>query len=165
MLFAEAARSLDFGARIISGYLFNLDERLAGSSGPGSTHAWAEVYVPGAGWISFDPTNRGVGDSISFRSGSLATSVRSCRWWAALSATAMRFKQCPSTLRSRAVPGQAYPHAYPAWVKKLRQSAGWISWVAMAQALQRPSIVRRASLRKMFLNLAKACSIGSRSGL
>lgn len=62
VLFAEAARSLGFGARIISGYLCNPDERLAGSSGPGSTHAWAEVYVPGAGWISFDPTNRGVGE-------------------------------------------------------------------------------------------------------
>ena len=61
VLFAEAVRSLGFGARIISGYLFNPDERLVGSSGPGSTHAWAEVYVSGAGWISFDPTNRGVG--------------------------------------------------------------------------------------------------------
>ena len=61
VLFAEAARSLGFGARIISGYLFNPGGGLAGTSGAGSTHAWAEIYVPGAGWISFDPTNRGVG--------------------------------------------------------------------------------------------------------
>jgi transglutaminase-like putative cysteine protease len=32
-----------------------------GSSDAGSTHAWAELYVPGAGWITFDPTNRSVG--------------------------------------------------------------------------------------------------------
>jgi transglutaminase-like putative cysteine protease len=61
VLFAEAARSLGFGARIVSGYLYNPDQRSIGSSDAGSTHAWAEVYVPGAGWISFDPTNRSVG--------------------------------------------------------------------------------------------------------
>jgi transglutaminase-like putative cysteine protease len=61
VLFAEAARTLGFGARIVSGYLYNPDQRSVGSSGGGSTHAWAEVYVPGAGWITFDPTNRSVG--------------------------------------------------------------------------------------------------------
>lgn len=61
VLFAEAARSLGFGARIVSGYLFNPDRSAEGSSGAGSTHAWAEVYLPGAGWITFDPTNRSVG--------------------------------------------------------------------------------------------------------
>ena len=61
MLFAEAARSLGFGARIVSGYLYNPDQDIVGSRDAGSTHAWAEVYVPGAGWITFDPTNRGVG--------------------------------------------------------------------------------------------------------
>jgi transglutaminase-like putative cysteine protease len=61
VLFAEAARSLGFGARIVSGYLFDPDGCLAGSTQAGSTHAWAEIYVPGAGWITFDPTNRGVG--------------------------------------------------------------------------------------------------------
>jgi transglutaminase-like putative cysteine protease len=60
-LFVAAARSLGFGARIISGYLYNPDLDSLGNSGTGSTHAWAEVYVPGAGWITFDPTNRSVG--------------------------------------------------------------------------------------------------------
>lgn len=63
VLFAEAARSLGFGARIISGYLHNPGGALSGSDGAGSTHAWAEIYVPGAGWITFDPTNRSVGGS------------------------------------------------------------------------------------------------------
>jgi len=61
VLFVEAARSLGFGARIVSGYLYNPDQDFVGSRGAGSTHAWAEVYVPGAGWITFDPTNRSVG--------------------------------------------------------------------------------------------------------
>jgi transglutaminase-like putative cysteine protease len=61
VLFMEAVRSLGFGARIVSGYLYNPDQIAVGSNGAGSTHAWAEVYVPGAGWITFDPTNRSVG--------------------------------------------------------------------------------------------------------
>ncbi len=61
VLFVEAARSLGFGARLVSGYLFNPDQMLLGSTDAGSTHAWGEVFVPGAGWISFDPTNRSVG--------------------------------------------------------------------------------------------------------
>jgi len=61
VLFVDAVRSLGFGARIVSGYLYNPDEDAVGSEGAGSTHAWAEVYVPGAGWITFDPTNRSVG--------------------------------------------------------------------------------------------------------
>ncbi len=61
VLFVDAVRSLGFGARIVSGYLYDPDLNLRGSAGAGSTHAWAEVYVPGAGWITFDPTNRSVG--------------------------------------------------------------------------------------------------------
>lgn len=61
VLFVEAMRTLGFGARLVSGYLYNPDSMLAGSNGSGSTHAWAEVFLPGAGWITFDPTNRSVG--------------------------------------------------------------------------------------------------------
>lgn len=57
VLFVEAARLLGFGARMVSGYLFNPALQDIDST----THAWAEVFVPGAGWISFDPTNRQMG--------------------------------------------------------------------------------------------------------
>jgi len=59
-LFIEAARHLGFGARAVSGYLFDPDQK---DEDAGSTHAWAEVYLPGAGWIAFDPSNQRVGGS------------------------------------------------------------------------------------------------------
>jgi transglutaminase-like putative cysteine protease len=55
VLFAESCRVLGFGARLVSGYLHNP------ASPMGTTHAWAEVFVPGAGWITFDPTNSQMG--------------------------------------------------------------------------------------------------------
>jgi transglutaminase-like putative cysteine protease len=52
----EAARSLGFAARFVSGYLYD-DEAVGG----GATHAWVQVYLPGGGWVEFDPTNAIVG--------------------------------------------------------------------------------------------------------
>ncbi|WP_191060364.1 transglutaminase family protein [Geminicoccus harenae] len=63
VLFIDAVRTLGFGARIVSGYLHNPVQDIVGREGSGTTHAWAEVYVPGAGWITFDPTNRSVGSA------------------------------------------------------------------------------------------------------
>lgn len=60
-LFVEAVRSLGFGARAVSGYLHDPTRSLLGSADAGSTHAWGEVYLPGAGWVTFDPTNGRVG--------------------------------------------------------------------------------------------------------
>ena len=60
-LFMEAARILGFAARFVTGYLYSpglnheLEEPLSGS---GATHAWADIFIPGAGWVEFDPTNR-----------------------------------------------------------------------------------------------------------
>lgn len=63
VLLAEAARTLGFGARLVSGYLHDPSRTLTGSAGPGPTHAWVEIYLPGAGWITFDPTNRSLGSA------------------------------------------------------------------------------------------------------
>lgn len=66
-LFMEAARQLGFAARFVTGYLYDpaVDIQNGGGKallGGGATHAWAETFVPGAGWIEFDPTNRIVAD-------------------------------------------------------------------------------------------------------
>ena len=63
VVLAEAARSLGFGARLVSGYLHAppLDRNTAWPELPGTTHAWAEIYVPGPGWLAFDPTNGSMG--------------------------------------------------------------------------------------------------------
>jgi transglutaminase-like putative cysteine protease len=55
VLMIETCRAMGFGARLISGYLRVPEE--SALLGAGSTHAWCEVYLPGAGWIPFDPTN------------------------------------------------------------------------------------------------------------
>ena len=59
LLMMEAVRSLGLAAMFVSGYLY--DDRLVDSHtrmvGGGSTHAWCMVYLPGAGWVEFDPTN------------------------------------------------------------------------------------------------------------
>lgn len=66
-LFIESARHLGYAARFVSGYLHNfpLDPDASSASmtaSVGYSHAWAEVFVPGDGWVEFDPTNALVGD-------------------------------------------------------------------------------------------------------
>jgi transglutaminase-like putative cysteine protease len=59
----EAVRSLGLAARFVSGYIFIPSEAdQAATVSGGATHAWLQVYLPGAGWVDFDPTNRIVGN-------------------------------------------------------------------------------------------------------
>jgi len=61
-LMMEAARSLGLAARFVSGYIYSPRVGRAAYSGGGSTHAWARIYLPGAGWLEFDPTNGLIGN-------------------------------------------------------------------------------------------------------
>ena len=63
LLMMEAARSLGMAARFVSGYLYDpgFDDPGQGMAGAGATHAWTQVYLPGSGWVEFDPTNGLVG--------------------------------------------------------------------------------------------------------
>jgi len=75
LLMMEAARRLGIATRFVSGYLYDaaLDtgepEPGQAVSGAGSTHAWLHAYLPGAGWIAFDPTNNLMGSAQLIRVG------------------------------------------------------------------------------------------------
>jgi transglutaminase-like putative cysteine protease len=61
VLMMEAVRSLGLAAHFVSGYLYVPENRHRTRVGGGATHAWLRVYLPGAGWVEFDPTNGIVG--------------------------------------------------------------------------------------------------------
>jgi transglutaminase-like putative cysteine protease len=67
VLMMEAVRSLGLAARFVSGYLIVPETRRGSRVGGGATHAWMEVYLPGAGWVEFDPTNGIVGSADLIR--------------------------------------------------------------------------------------------------
>jgi len=68
----DAVRSLGLAARFVSGYIFvpeldtpldtPLDAARDTTRGGGATHAWLQIYLPGAGWVDFDPTNSLIGN-------------------------------------------------------------------------------------------------------
>jgi transglutaminase-like putative cysteine protease len=60
VLMIEAVRALGFAARFVSGYVYN-PSRTDGLLGGGNTHAWVRIFLPGSGWVEFDPTNGIIG--------------------------------------------------------------------------------------------------------
>lgn len=61
VLMIEAVRALGFAARFVSGYVYN-PSRSEGVVGGGDTHAWVRIFLPGSGWVEFDPTNGIIGN-------------------------------------------------------------------------------------------------------
>jgi transglutaminase-like putative cysteine protease len=57
LLMMEGVRALGLAARFVSGYLHSPGPGAGRRVGGGATHAWLQVFLPGAGWVEFDPTN------------------------------------------------------------------------------------------------------------
>src|SRR6201985_314914 len=69
LLMMEAARSLGFAARFVTGYVYVAERDGPSRLGGGSTHAWCQIYIPGSGWVEFDATNGIVGNRDLIRVG------------------------------------------------------------------------------------------------
>ena len=70
LLMMEAVRTLGLGARFVTGYLYDMAADVPGGLvGGAATHAWAQVFLPGAGWTEFDPTNGIIGGENLIRVG------------------------------------------------------------------------------------------------
>ena len=74
VLMIAALRSLGIATRFVSGYLHlaDDDDRVTG----GNTHAWVQVYVPGPGWVDFDPSSGMVGNQNLVRVAVVAQAAR-----------------------------------------------------------------------------------------
>lgn len=68
-LMIEACRVLGFAARFVTGYIYVPARDTGTLRGGGATHAWVQVFLPGAGWVEFDPTNGIVGSRDLIRVG------------------------------------------------------------------------------------------------
>ena len=79
VLMMEAVRSLGLAARFVSGYLYSPGRDGRSHVGGGATHAWVRVYLPGAGWVEFDPTNGIVGNRDLIRVAVARDPRRRCR--------------------------------------------------------------------------------------
>jgi transglutaminase-like putative cysteine protease len=63
VLMMDAVRAIGLPARFVSGYLYVPSRDRHDIRGGGATHAWLQVYLPGAGWVDFDPTNAIMGNA------------------------------------------------------------------------------------------------------
>jgi transglutaminase-like putative cysteine protease len=71
-LMIEAVRRLGYAARFVSGYVYTPEVEAPAEAKPsaaGATHAWVQVFMPGAGWMPFDPTNNLIGGTDLIRVG------------------------------------------------------------------------------------------------
>jgi transglutaminase-like putative cysteine protease len=91
LLMMEAARALGLAARFVSGYVYVPDRDGSDMRGGGSTHAWCQIYLPGAGWVEFDPTNGIVGNRDLIRVAVARDPAQAVPLWGSYSGRASDF--------------------------------------------------------------------------
>jgi transglutaminase-like putative cysteine protease len=103
VLMMEASRSLGVAARFVSGYIYVPNR--SGLAGGGATHAWVQAYLPGAGWIDFDPTNSIVGNRNLIRVAVAWTPAQVLPLWGTYEGSAEAFLSMDVTVKVTEVDG------------------------------------------------------------
>lgn len=103
VLMIEATRSLGVAARFVSGYIYVPNS--GGIAGGGATHAWVQAYLPGAGWIDFDPTNSIVGNRNLIRVAVAWTPEQVLPLWGTYTGSAGAFRGMDVSVRVTEVEG------------------------------------------------------------
>jgi transglutaminase-like putative cysteine protease len=101
LLMIEALRSLGLAARFVTGYLHLRGSNNDEYRGGGSTHAWCDVYLPGAGWVELDPTNAIVGNRDLIRVAVARDPSQAVPLWGAYFGTANDFAGMAVDVRVR----------------------------------------------------------------
>ncbi len=117
-LLVEALRHLGFAARFVSGYLI----QLAGDDGVPAhdstdLHAWAEVFLPGAGWIGLDPTSGLMAGAGHIPLASTPQPLQAAAISGTVSPSKVDFKHWMSVERVNETPTTARPFTGAAWAR------------------------------------------------
>ena len=92
VLMMESVRSLGLAARFVSGYIYVPPVNASDAVGGGATHGWMQAYLPGAGWVDFDPTNSIVGNRNLIRVAVAWDQGNALPLWGTFSGSASSFR-------------------------------------------------------------------------
>ena len=106
LLFMEAARHMGLAARYVSGYLCSMDDEKPVEA-TDATHAWVEIYLPGAGWKGFDPTCGILAAGLHVRVAATRNPVQATPIRGSYLGDASLFRDMTVTVHARAIQSQS----------------------------------------------------------
>ncbi len=129
-LLVETLRQLGLAARFVSGYLLQLAPDTKSLDGPSGTeydftdlHAWCEVYLPGAGWIGFDPTSGLLAGEGHIPVACTPEPGSAAPISGAVDQSEVEFEHAMSITRVLETPRVTKPYTEPAWDRILTMGA------------------------------------------